>query len=290
MYLMSDNQTYDDLLGHVSDLQNKVKELEMKLQANQHKTDRLKRRFLSSVSHELRTPMNAILGFSNLMIDKNLSHDKREEYMDHINSSSSSLLNIVDSMIDVSLLEVGEICVRKESIDLHEILQQIYYYFNIDKRKMEKDNLALLLNRSVKSERFMIYTDGYRLNQILSSLLHNALKFTSKGLIEFGYEVKESQGKIEFFVKDTGKGVLFEKAQSIFEKFEKLEEDYSTNEGGLGLGLTLAKGLVKLLGGNIWLESNIFNGTTFLFTIDYTLDTNMTEQNQSKINLDGIIK
>ncbi|MCK4922565.1 MAG: HAMP domain-containing histidine kinase [Bacteroidales bacterium] len=286
---MSENQTYDDLLDQVSDLQKKVKELEMKLQANQQKTDHLKRRFLSSVSHELRTPMNAILGFSNLMIDKNLSHDKREEYMDHINSSSSSLMNIVDSMIDVSLLEVGEISVMKESINLHEILQQIYYYFNIDKHKMDKDHLALLLNRSVKSERFMIHTDGYRLSQILSSLLHNALKFTAKGLIEFGYEVKESQGKIEFFVKDTGKGMLFEKAQSIFEKFEKLEEDYKTNEGGVGLGLTLARGLVKLLGGNIWLESNIYNGTTFYFTIDYTTDTIVSEQNKSQINLDGII-
>ncbi|MCF8378091.1 MAG: HAMP domain-containing histidine kinase [Bacteroidales bacterium] len=286
---MSENQTYNDLLSQVSDLQRKVEELELKLKTNQQKTDLLKRRFLSSVSHELRTPMNAILGFSNLMIDKNLSHDKREEYMDHINSSSSSLLSIVDSMIDVSLLEVGEICVRKESVNLHEILQQVYYYFNIDKHKMEKDNLALLLNRSVKSEKFMIYTDGYRLNQILSSLLHNALKFTTKGLIEFGYEVKESQGKIEFFVKDTGKGVLFDKAQSIFEKFEKLEEDYSTNEGGLGLGLTLARGLVKLLGGEIWLESNAFKGTTFLFTIDYTLDMSMSEQKQTLINTNEVI-
>lgn len=290
MCLMSENQTYDDLLDQVSDLQKKVEELEMKLQANHQKTDRMKRRFLTSVSHELRTPMNAILGFSNLMIDRDISHDKREEYMSHINSSSSNLLNIVDSMIDVSLLEVGEICVKKESVNLHEILQQVYYYFNIDKHKMGKDYLALLLNRSVKSDKFMIHTDEYRLSQILSSLLHNALKFTAKGLIEFGYEVKESQGKIEFFVKDTGKGVLFEKAQSIFEKFEKLDEDYNTNEGGLGLGLTLAKGLVKLLGGNIWLESNIFNGTTFLFTIDYTMDTNMTEHIQSKINMDGVNK
>lgn len=289
MYLMSENQTYNDLLSQVGDLQSKVEELEMKLQANQQKTDRLKRRFLSSVSHELRTPMNAILGFSNLMIDKDLSHDKREEYMDHINTNSSSLLNIVDSMIDVSLLEVGEIRIRKETINLHEILQQIYYYFNIDKHKMDKDNLALLMNKSVKSEKFMIHTDGFRLSQVLSSLLHNALKFTSKGLIEFGYEVKESQGKIQFFVKDTGKGILFEKAQSIFEKFEKLDEDYSTNEGGVGLGLTLAKGLVHLLGGNIWLESNSYNGTTFLFTIDYTLDMQMADQNQTLLNANGII-
>ena len=288
MCLMSENQTYNDLQDQVDGLLAKVEELEMKLQANQQKTDRLKRRFLSSVSHELRTPMNAILGFSNLMIDRDLSHDKREEYMEHINSNSSSLLSIVDSMIDVSLLEVQELHIKKEDINLHEILQQVYFYFNIDKHKMEKDHIAILLKKGVKDDNFIIHTDGFRLSQILSSLLHNALKFTSRGIIEFGYEVKESVGKIEFFVKDTGKGILFDKAQSIFEKFEKLEEDYGTNEGGVGLGLTLARGLVKLFNGDIWVESNALNGTTFLFTIDYTQENHKAVQNQPKLNLQTI--
>ncbi len=288
MCLMSENQTYNDLQDQVTGLLAKVEELEMKLQANQLKTDRLKRRFLSSVSHELRTPMNAILGFSNLMIDRALTHDKREEYMEHINSNSSSLLSIVDSMIDVSLLEVQELHINKEDINLHEILQQVYFYFNIDKHKMGKDHIAILLKKGVKDDNFIIHTDGFRLSQILSSLLHNALKFTSKGIIEFGYEVKESIGKIEFFVKDTGKGILFDKAQSIFEKFEKLEEDYGTNEGGVGLGLTLARGLVKLFNGDIWVESNALNGTTFLFTIDYTQENHKAAQNQPKLNLQSI--
>jgi K+-sensing histidine kinase KdpD len=115
----------------------------------------------------------------------------------------------------------------------------------------------------------MIYSDTYRLNQILSGLMHNALKFTSKGLIEFGYKVLEEKTKLHFFVKDSGRGILFEKAQSIFDKFEKLEEDNTKNEGGIGLGLTLAKGLIELLGGEIWFENNEFKGTTFHFTIDY---------------------
>lgn len=285
---MKDNQTYDDLLGQIAELQAKVQELEMKLQANQQKTDRLKRRFLASVSHELRTPMNAILGFSNLMIDKNLTHDKREEYMEHINTSSNSLLNIVDSMIDASLLEAGELSMNKSRCNLHEIMQQVYYYFNIDKYKMGKDHIAILLNKEVKEEEFIITTDGYRLSQILSSLLHNALKFTNKGVIEFGYEVLELQGKIEFFVKDSGKGMLYDKAQSIFEKFEKLEDDYSTSEGGVGLGLTLAKGLVNLLGGEIWLETNVFKGTTFHFTIENQEEKTKTGQGNSIISLQGI--
>ncbi len=284
MCLMSENQTYDDLQDEVAELLAKVKELEMKLQVNQHKTDRLKRRFLSSVSHELRTPMNAILGFSNLMIERDLTSDKREEYMEHINLSGNRLLNIVDSMIDVSLLEVSELQINKENINLHEILQQVYLYFNIDKHKMEKDHIAILLNEGVKDKDFIIHTDGFRLSQVLSNLLNNALKFTDRGIIEFGYEVKESIGKIEFFVKDTGKGVLFGKAQSIFEKFEKLEEDYGNNEGGVGLGLTLAKGIINLLNGEIWIESNILNGTTFLFTIDYTKKDNAWQE-QKKVGL-----
>lgn len=287
---MNENQSYEDLLDQISGLQAKVAELEMKLRTSQQNSDHLKRRFLANISHELRTPMNAILGFSNLLIDKNLTNDKREEYMEHINSNSNNLLSIVDSIIDASLLEAGELAIKKNYCDLHEILQQVYHFFNIGKHKMDKDHIAILLNKENRSEEFRIYTDGYRLSQVLSNLLQNALKFTKKGIIEFGYEVHELQGKIEFFVKDSGKGVLFEKAQSIFEKFEKLEEKNGTREGGVGLGLTLAKGLVELLGGEIWCESNVFNGTTFHFTISYIEDIkkNTTVQDRSGINLQGI--
>lgn len=275
-------------MAQVAFLQEKVNSLEGALRANQEKTERIKSRFLSSVSHELRTPMNAILGFSNLMIDKNLPHSKREEYMEHINYNSSSLLNIVDLMIDVSLLEVNELKLKKERCNLHMILKQIYAFFNIDKHKMDKEHIALLLNKGYQGEDFLIYTDGYRLSQVLTSLMHNALKFTEKGVIEFGYEIMNENGKLHFFVKDSGKGILFDKAQSIFEKFEKLEDDLGNTEGGIGLGLTLAKGLVELMGGEIWMESNVFKGTTFHFTINY-LKADMNEmETQSGLKLQSI--
>ncbi len=261
--------TYDEVMSYVSELEAKVADLEKKLSENREKTERLKSRFLSSISHELRTPMNAILGFSNLMVDKNLPHDKKEEYMEHINMNSNSLLSLVDSMIDVSLLEIGELKVKKERCNLDMLMQQIYHYFNIDKHKMGKDHLALLLNKYRSEGDFLIYTDPYRLSQVLSNLLHNALKFTNKGIIEFGYAVRDD-GKLEFFVKDSGKGILAEKARSVFNKFEKLDDDEKGRpESGLGLGLTLAKGIINLLGGEIWIESNIFKGSTFNFTIDY---------------------
>jgi signal transduction histidine kinase len=280
---MKGKPTYEELLKYASELEAKVRQLEAKLEENKLKTERIKARFLSSVSHELRTPMNAILGFSNLLIDKNVTSEKKEEYMEHINQSGNSLLTIVDSMIDASLLEVNELKVNKERINLNMLVQQVYHYFNIDKHKLGKDHIAILLNKGIRKDDFIITTDHYRLTQVLSSLLSNALKFTSKGIIEFGYFLREDQ-KIQFFVKDSGKGILAGKAGAIFNKFEKQDEDYGTTEGGVGLGLTLAKGIIQLLGGDIWVESNIFNGSTFNFTIDYLEKSVEYESNKQSIN------
>jgi signal transduction histidine kinase len=283
---MPNKPTYEELLKYAAELENKVRQLEAKLEENRFKTERIKAKFLSSVSHELRTPMNAILGFSNLLIDKNITSDKKEEYMEHINQSGNSLLTIVDSMIDASLLEVNELKVNRERVNLNMLVQQVYHYFNIDKHKLGKDHIAILLNKGVRKDDFIVSTDQYRLTQVLSSLLSNALKFTNKGIIEFGYFVRDDQ-KIQFFVKDSGKGILTEKAGSIFNKFEKQDDDYGNSEGGVGLGLTLAKGIIQLLGGDIWVESNIFHGSTFNFTIEYL--ENHSEIEQSKQSIRSIL-
>jgi signal transduction histidine kinase len=279
---MTGKHTYKELLKYVGELEGKVRCLEAKLEENRLKTERIKAKFLSSVSHELRTPMNAILGFSNLLIDKNITSDKKEEYMEHINQSGNSLLTIVDSMIDASLLEVNELKVTRDKVNLNMMMQQVYHYFNIDKHKLGKDHIAILLNKGNRNDDFIILTDQYRLTQVLSSLLSNALKFTNKGIIEFGYFIGEDQ-KMQFFVKDSGKGILTEKAGLIFNKFEKQDEDYGNTEGGVGLGLTLAKGIIQLLGGDIWVEPNIFHGSTFNFTIDYLEKQNEFEPRKQSI-------
>jgi signal transduction histidine kinase len=262
---MRTNSTYKELLSYVAELESKISALEQKLEENREKTEKLKSRFLGNVSHELRTPMNAILGFSNLLIDKNIPHDKREEYMEHINQSSTNLLRIVDAMIDVSLLEINELRIHKEYCNLEKLVQQVYYFFNIDKHKIGKDNIVLLMNRDRKLSEMMLYTDPYRLTQVLSSLLSNAFKFTNKGIIEFGYFLRD-ETSLQFYVKDSGRGISIERAHAIFEKFEKLEEDYGNAEG-VGLGLALAKGIIDLLGGEIWAEKNMVRGSTFNFTI-----------------------
>ena len=273
---MRTNSTYKELLSYVAALESKISALEQKLEENREKTEKLKSRFLGNVSHELRTPMNAILGFSNLLIDKNIPHDKREEYMEHINQSSTNLLRIVDAMIDVSLLEINELRIHKEYCNLEKLVQQVYYYFNIDKHKIGKDNIVLLMNRDRKLSEMMVYTDPYRLTQVLSSLLSNAFKFTNKGIIEFGYFLRD-ETSLQFYVKDSGRGISIERAHAIFEKFEKLEEDYGNAEG-VGLGLALAKGIIDLLGGEIWAEKNMVRGSTFNFTINIMQTEKKTAQ------------
>jgi len=277
---MKSKLSYSELQKYSTMLENKVRELEMKLEENRLKSEKLKSRFLSSVSHELRTPMNAILGFSNLITDKDLSKEKKEEYLEHINQGSNALLKIIDSMIDVSLLEINELKIFKETFNIELLSQQIYHYFNIEKHKLGKDHLALLLNKDKNMKDKEIHSDRYRLNQILSNLLSNALKFTNKGIIEFGYFINKDD-KLQFFVKDSGKGILGEKANTLFDKFEKLDEDYGSTEG-VGLGLTLCKGIINLLGGNIWIEPNPLKGSTFNFTIDYVEKTAEQESDRQQ--------
>ena len=261
--------TYEDLLAYVDKLEKRVKELEAEVDNNDTKTEELKTKFLSNISHELRTPMNAILGFSSLLNDQQLPHNKREEYVNHINQSSAKLLNVVEAMIDVSMIQTGQLKIRQEECFVNQFLTDIYHYFNVDRHRNDRHHIALLLNLGSKADDIMIHSDQFRLNQVITSLLSNAFKYTEKGVIEFGYQMDEGEDKITFFVTDSGKGVLQEKSKQIFESFEKGDE-YEYGKGvdsGVGLGLTLSKGIIELMGGEIWVEDNVFKGSTFKFFI-----------------------
>ena len=280
--------TYEDLLAYVEKLENRIKDLESQVENHEIKTDKLKSKFLSNISHELRTPMNAILGFSSLLNDQRLPNTKREEYMDHINQSSARLLNVVEAMIDVSLIQTKQLKLREESCSVNQLLTDIYHFFNIDRHRNNRHHIALLLNPGSKKGEFYFYTDQFRLHQVITSLLSNAFKYTEKGIIEFGYELEEKEEKITFYVRDSGKGILQVKSKQIFESFEKGEEyEYGKNiDSGVGLGLTLSKGIIGLMGGNIWVEDNVFKGSTFKFSIPYKAVREMNSQsNPFKANL-----
>ena len=262
---MNKELTYEELNDYTAKLEVRVKELEHMIRNSKEQAENLKARFLSNISHEIRTPMNAILGFSSLLNDHQLPGNKREEYMDLINQSSTKLVQLVEAMIDVSLLETGQLQIRNEDCYINQLLTDIYHYYNIDRHRSDRNYIALLLNRAVKQDDFKIYTDQFRLHQVISNLLNNAFKFTEKGIIEFGYHLDEESNDVMFFVKDSGKGGL-EDSEKIFECFEKNEKSQKF-DAGVGLGLTISKGIIELLGGKIWVEENVFHGSTFKFTI-----------------------
>jgi signal transduction histidine kinase len=265
---MKNNLPYDELLKYVAKLETRVRQLEREITESTVKAEQLKTRFLSNISHEIRTPMNAIIGFSSLLNDQQLSFNKREEYMDHINKSSAKLLSMVESMIDVSLIETGQMQIRYDDCYVNQLLKDIYRYFNVDRHKNERNHIALLLNLQNKSDDYTICTDQFRLQQVFTNLLNNAFKFTEKGIIEFGYYLDDEHDQIMFFVSDSGKGVLKEKSEMIFESSDNIEE-VKKIDSGVGLSLTLSKGIVELMGGKLWVEENVFHGSTLKFTIPY---------------------
>lgn len=198
--------------------------------------------------------------------------------MDLINQSSTKLMQLVEAMIDISLLETGQLQIRNEECLINQLLTDIYHYYNIDRHRSNRNHIALLLNRAVKQDDFKIYTDQFRLHQVISNLMNNAFKFTEKGIIEFGYHLDEESNEVMFFVKDSGKGGLKD-SEKIFESFEKISMSQKI-DAGVGLGLTISKGIIELLGGKIWVEENVFHGSTFKFTIPYTKGEKDVESTQ----------
>lgn len=228
-------------------------------------SDRLKSAFLANMSHEIRTPMNSILGFSSLLEDTDLSAGMRKEFVEYIQSSGDHLLNLINDIIDLSKIEANQLKVALSDCEVNQFLDNIYVLFKNQIATSPKQNLNLILTKGINKTNFAIKTDELRLKQILLNLLSNAMKFTEKGTIEFGYKYREDS-VIQFFVKDTGIGIPKDKQKEIFSPFQQLEEYSSRNHGGNGLGLSITRSLVEKLGGHIWVMSDPGEGTRFYFT------------------------
>jgi len=219
------------------------------------------------MSHEIRTPMNAIIGFAELLKKPGLTGDQQIQFIDIINKSGNQLLKIIDDIIDISKIEAGQLEIEKFEFNVEELLKKLHFRFNTLK-KAEKKNVEIRLSTPKHSKTKMIVSDEMRVEQIVSNLLSNALKFTSNGEIEFGYEIKEN--RVLFHVRDTGIGIPQEKQKYIFDRFRQADESDTRIYGGTGLGLSISKGLVELLGGEIQLESTQGMGTKFWFSIPFT--------------------
>jgi PAS domain S-box-containing protein len=250
-------------------------------------SDRLKTAFLMNISHEIRTPLNGILGFSKMLQYDDLSKEEITEFTGIIQKSGDRLMEIVHNVLDISKIETGQFEINKKTVSIKSLITDLYGFFiKIANEKELKLNYHLCSD----NDNFTIFTDESKLNQILKNLINNAIKFTYNGSVDFGYEIitkpseglKPSEGSdmIQFYVKDTGIGISSELHDRIFERFTQAEDTVGRNFEGAGLGLAICKGLVELLGGRIWVESEDDNGSTFYFTIPINPDNQIIHINK----------
>jgi len=228
----------------------------------------LKSAFLANMSHEIRTPMNGILGFAGLLLDPHLSGEEQQSYIHIIEKSGARMLNVINDIVSISKVESGqtEICITET--DINEKIEYIHAFF---KPEVEGKGMNIFFKTPLSKKEALIKTDNEKIYAILSNLVKNAIKFTNTGTIELGYERKENY--LEFFVKDTGIGVSQVQKEFIFERFRQGSESLTRNYEGAGLGLSISKAYVEMLGGKIWVESEVGKGSTFYFTIPYNYES-----------------
>ncbi len=265
---MGDKLEYNELLEYTRELEEKVAGLENTLKQFQSDGTRVKTRFLSNISHELRTPMNAIIGFSHLLGEDEVDGDQREAYIDHITRNSNSLLSMMDNLIDLTLIETGNLQLCEDEMVIYDLLKDLYNQYNHDGYRANKDRVALLLNAREAFKKAKIITDKQRLSRTLSCLIENALVQTKKGVVEFGGSFADKNTLI-FTIKDSSNMLLQEGVRKIFETTEIGEDWYNTSDT-IGLGYKLASGLVKAMGGNIQVSDSSFKGISIEFSIPVT--------------------
>jgi len=222
----------------------------------------LKIAFLRNISHEIRTPLNAIIGFSTILDDPACDYETRKEYTNIILRSADNLLETLDQIVEASLIEAGEIKIKKEKTNINQVIREV---FNQYYPKASEKGLKLSYKTPLDDDDVTILTDRYKILKVLLNLVGNAIKFTDKGEVELGYAL--SGGMVEFYVYDTGNGIPEECWDHIFDNFFQADSSPSRLYGGTGLGLSISKAYVEMLSGKIWFFSERGAGTTFFFSI-----------------------
>lgn len=243
-------------------------------------SDNLKSAFLHNLSHEIRTPMNAIAGFSELLELEIDDPDKSKYFSQVIRQRSNDLLDIINELLDIAKIETGQLNFKTEKVDLNRLFHEMYSFFSEHKLQLDKPSIRLVFKYLPNNISPIITTDAGKLKQIFINLIHNAFKFTNQGKIEFGFHAA-SNHSITFFVSDTGMGIPENMKDIVFKRFRKSDDEAKYVQDGLGLGLSIVKGLLDLFEGKIWFESEVDKGTNFYFTIPYQLISETSESQKS---------
>jgi PAS domain S-box-containing protein len=249
----------------------------IKAREKAEESDRLKSAFLANMGHEIRTPMNGILGFSELLKNPSLTGEEQMAYVNIIEKSGARMLNIINDLIDISKIESGQMNIQLSGCNINEQTEYILAFF---KPEIESKGLIFSLKNGLSAKEAILKTDKEKVNAVLINLIKNAIKFTDKGSIEFGYTKKT--GYLEFYVRDSGVGISPEHKEIIFERFRQGSESLNRRYEGAGLGLSISKSFVEMLEGNIWVESKPGEGSVFYFTIPWNSELNENDNKKKQ--------
>jgi len=269
-------------------------------------SDRLKSAFLANMSHEIRTPMNGILGFAELLKEPDLNGEQQQEYIRIIEKSGARMLNIINDIVDISKIEAGLMTVDIRESNINEQIDYIATFF---KPEAEKKGIELSYRTGLPEHKATIKTDREKVFAILTNLVKNAIKYTNKGSIEFGYQLVETQNDnpvethgraslpsdgraslLEFYVRDTGIGIPKDRQEAIFERFIQVDIIDKMARQGAGLGLAISKAYVEMLGGHMRIESEVGIGSTVYFTLPYSAEPDKKEPNQIDTFMDEVLQ
>lgn len=252
-------------IGNLFEENNNQKQALIKAKIKAEEGDLLKASFLANLSHEIRTPMNAINGFTELILNTEIDKNEQIEYLNVIQKNGKNLVSIIDDLIEMSKIDSNQVSPNFSEINLESCIVELYKTVKVTIPKTKTIKFKLI--KSTVPAGYNIITDEIKLKQVIINLLTNAIKYTDEGFVTFKYEIDEKENRIHFTIQDTGSGIEEGHHQHVFDRFKRVENDKSIQVGGLGLGLSISKAYIEILGGTINLESEVGVGSTFYFSI-----------------------